>query len=521
MALAAPAARSAPAGERPDLDRVFQYKVAVKIDADKTVTAELWVPPQADRIRGAVVGGMREAGSDPSIRRACRQEKIAIAIVPLDKTLPAVMAELGRASGHPELAVAPWFGWGHSAGTVTASYFVAENPARCFGAILLKGGLCPPPGRTDAPFVGVPILQVKGQFEEFGPGPSGVLRDFEDTSTGWQTARDEMVKLRQADERHLVSLAIVPGETHMVWTPADGAYAAQFLAKAAQRRIPDWPVDAKEPVQCVAIDPRSGGLSSSRLGEDNQPAPASWADYTGDRKQALWHFDAELAKANDAVHAALLKRKPQFLSFADAQGRGLPLAHDMRLRLPKPQFVGPDVVKLSAAFLDAPPKKYPPATGPVGHADGPILFRVYGPLEQVGPDTFRVAGAGAKLAAGILAYHPGDGVYRYAEQLGRLDLPRLEKGAPQTIAFALAENVARSAFPLKLEATSDRGLPVRFIVRSGAAIVRDGKLELADVPHRAAWPLAIEVMAYQYGSAVEPLVQSAEPVRRTVLVTQQ
>jgi hypothetical protein len=493
---------------------VFQFRASVTVASNQTVTGSLWVPANADRIRGVLVGSMRPAATDPNVRQACAEQKLAIAVVPLNEHVPAILAELGRVSGYSELAVAPWLPWGHSAGTVDASYITARNSARCFGAIIFKGGLCWPPELGRDCFRGVPIVQIKGQFEEFGPGPSGVLRDYETTATGGMLARDEMSALRTNDERNLVSVVIFNGETHMVWTPADGAYAAPFIRKAAQRRIPDWPVDAKEPVTCTTIDPATGALTSPRLGEDNQPAAANYADYQGDKKAALWHLDLDLARANDALHAPLLKKKTQYLSFADAKDRPLPLGHDMRLRLPAPEWVGPDLVKFRAAFLDKPPKKYPPADGPLGHADGPILFRPYGSMEPVGPDTFRVWGGG-----GILAYHPGNETYRYAEQLGSLNLKKLEKGRPQTITFTLPASAKAADFPLKIAASSDSGLPVRLVVTAGPAVVRDGRLELAEVPKRAKYPLAIEVQASQFGSAVEPFIQTAEPLRRTIEVT--
>ncbi len=493
---------------------VFQFHASVPLASNQTVTGSLWVPANADRLRGVLVGRMRPAATDPNVRQACAEQKLAIAVVPLNEHVPALLAELGRVSGYSELAVAPWLPWGHSAGTVDASYFTARNNARCFGAIIFKGGLCWPPELGRDCFRGVPIVQIKGQFEEFGPGPSGVLRDFETTATGGMLARDEMSALRTNDERNLVSVAILNGETHMVWTPANGLYAAQFIRKAAQRRIPDWPVDAKEPVTCLTVDPASGALTSPRLGEDNQPPAASYAEYKGDKKSALWHFDVELARANDALHAPLLKKKAQYVTFADSKANPVPLGHDMRLRLPGVEFVGPDLVKFRGAFLDKPPKKYPPADGPIGHADGPILFRGYGALEPFGPDTFRVWGGG-----GVLVYHPGDSTYRYTEQLGRYNAPKMDKGEPQTISFSLPAQLKRADFPVALTATSDRGLPVRFAVESGPAVIRDGKLELAEVPVRARWPLRIAVVASQFGSAVAPLVQSAKPVELSIEVT--
>jgi hypothetical protein len=41
---------------------------------------------------------------------------------------------------------------------------------------------------------------------------------------------------------------------------------------------------------------------------------------------------------------------------------------------------------------------------------------------------------------------------------------------------------------------------------------------MAEVPRRAVYPLKIAFVAYQYGGAVEPLIQSVEPVVHEILV---
>lgn len=39
------------------------------------------------------------------------------------------------------------------------------------------------------------------------------------------------------------------------------------------------------------------------------------------------------------------------------------------------------------------------------------------------------------------------------------------------------------------------------------------------VPRGAAWPLAVEVVAWRYGSGSEPRIRTAALVRRTILIT--
>ena len=192
----------------------------------------------------------------------------------------------------------------------------------------------------------------------------------------------------------------------------------------------------------------------------------------------------------------------------------------MRVRV-KTIWEGPDTFRVLGTFLDKPPKKYPAIPAPASHAEGAIQFRVVaGAVEQTGPDTFRVTLDGREeLDAQILAFHPGDETYRYTEQPGRVRLPsRLTTGKPQRITFPAVEPIKAGTPPVKLLATSDSGLPVRYYVESGPAIVKGDLLQLAELPFRVTYPVRVVVVAYQYGSAVAPLVQTAAPVRQVITV---
>jgi len=184
-----------------------------------------------------------------------------------------------------------------------------------------------------------------------------------------------------------------------------------------------------------------------------------------------------------------------------------------------PTWVGPDTFRVAGTFLDKAPDKYPKVEGTAGHGEGAVQFRAFGgTVQQTGPDTFRVSPDGrGRIRAEILAFHPGDAMYRYAEQQGRMGLPeQLKQGKPQAITFPPLGRLKASGGPVRLQATSDSGLPVRYYVESGPAAVEGETLRPADWPRRAKGSVKVTVVAYQYGSAVEPLVQSAEPVRQVV-----
>ena len=518
--------------------QVYQYAVPAQDAGGKEITAYLWVPPEADRLRGTIVGGqtlMEPAfAADPSIRQACAAEGLAIVYfspaldVVFDykaKDSPArlqkALDDLAEVSGYRELAAAPLFPFGHSVSSIFASRVVCWNPGRCFGALAFKGGLSVTPDDPAATIAGVPILVIKGQFEEFGPGPSGTLRDFEDRETAWKGMREILLGLRAKDDRNLIAYLVEPGASHFAWSQRLAPYAAAFIRAAARQRIPDWPLDAKEPVTCREVDPAAGALTSGDIGKET--LAARYGEFKGDKAKAFWHLSVELAKMADALHADLFAKRPQFVTFADPKsGKPIFVGHDLRLRL-GPNWVGPDTFRVAGTFLDKAPDKYPKVEGPVGHAAGAVRFRVFGgTVEQTGPDTFRVSPDGrGRLRAEILAFHPGDATYRYAEQQGRVNLPeRLTQGKPQTITFPPVGRLKAGGGPVRLQATSDSGLPVRYWVESGPATVDGDTLRLAERPRRAKLPVKVTVVAYQYGSAVEPFVQSAEPVRQVVLVDQ-
>jgi hypothetical protein len=142
----------------------------------------------------------------------------------------------------------------------------------------------------------------------------------------------------------------------------------------------------------------------------------------------------------------------------------------------------------------------------------------------VGENRFRVqfdnlspAAEGAK--SNFLAYSEGDAEYRYTEQIGMSPrgLASLKDGKPQTITFPPI-GVSPDLSPVPLKATSDAELTVEYYVATGPAEVREGRLVIAELPQRSAHPIEVRVVAYQFGSGVEPKVKSAAPVEQVLRI---
>jgi hypothetical protein len=506
---------------------VFQYAVPVATPKGESA-AFLWIPPQAMQVRGVVMAGMtlmeREFVKDAAIRQACADEQLPLVFLKCGLgavDIQKVLDDLARVSGCGELAVAPLCFVGHSAGGPQAKECAIKCASRCFGVVQYRGGV---PGGTNAVPPGVPALMMIGQFDEFG----GTMRDAQGRE-GWEGGRDALAAFRTQNEHNLGSLVVEPGAGHFAWSERNAAYLALFLRKAAQARIPkSFPVDAQQPIVLREISARSGWLTDLTIKAAGHHAPAPFDQYSGPKTNAAWHFDREMAEATVAYHAGGFGKKDQFIKWND------PCYVDAGARFffTKLQWIGDgQTFEVHPVYADKYPGLYdgrgprwPEAGKPVGHSDAPILVRpVGGPVTVTGPNAFRIqfdaltpASEGGRVT--FLAYSRGDREYRYTEQVGMM--PRgfsgLKGGKAQTIPFPPMGDLRPASPPVKLAATSDAGLPVEFYVAVGPAQIVNDELRLAELPRRVKFPITIKVVAWQFGRALEPMVQTAAPVEQSV-----
>jgi hypothetical protein len=144
-----------------------------------------------------------------------------------------------------------------------------------------------------------------------------------------------------------------------------------------------------------------------------------------------------------------------------------------------------------------------------------------GPVVATGPGRLTIrfdalSSASESTRVTFMAYSVGNDECRFTEHVGML--PRgfdgLRKDTEQAIIFPALANLPADCGPVALEASSDAGLPVEYYVAYGPAEVVEGKLEIRDVPARAEYPIPVRAVAWQFGSGVPRLVQTAEPVEQ-------
>jgi hypothetical protein len=500
----------------------------------------LWIPPACSKVRAVVAAqhNMIEQGilEHPEFRKTLADLSIAEVWVapPFDgvfkfdqgagERFTAIMKALADDSGYSELSDAPVIPMGHSA---CASYpwnFAAWNPARTLAILSVHGDAPltnmtgsghPNPDWGNRNIDGIPGLMVMGEYE-------------------WLEGRlDPAIQFRAAHPDAPIATLAEPGRGHFDVSEDLIHFLTMFIRKAAEARLPlDIPV-GEAPI-LKPIDPKQGWLVERW--HRNQPrdiAPAPFASYKGDPRQAFWAFDKEMALATQNYRADQIGKLPQLLGFIQ-DGKVIPQSdtHNQVTLHFEPLSDGV-TFKLSATFLDKVESgsknlsrwtQLPPGS-PLGHATGggPIVISpITGPVKQIDANNFaislnRAASTVDKRAGDIwlLASQPGDARYKSIVQQALMRITPNTTGADQHITFPGISSQSVGTPSVKLAATSDAGTKVSYYVREGPAEIDGDTLAFTPIPPRAKFPVKVTVVAWQWGRSVEPKLKTAAAVERT------
>jgi hypothetical protein len=532
--------------------RAAEYQWSVSVDSitlpnsSEHPRAFLWIPPDCKQVRGIVVGqnNMLEEGilQHPDFRRTLVQLGFAeIFIAPTfdtwqnttnndstNKKFDALLKSLADESGYEELTFAPIIPIGHSAMASFPWNFAAWNPQRTL-AILSVHGDAPQTdlvgnGRPnvnwgDRNINGIPGLMVMGEYE------------------WWEKRLSPAFVFEEKYPATPVAFLCDAGNGHFNSSDELVDFLGIFLRKAAEERLPkNTPLG--QPIKLKFIDPHDGWLID-RWHRDQPPsAPAAPYDkYTGNHAETFWCFDKEMARATEKYYARQRGKLPQLADFVQ-DGKTIPIdpkAFEL-VRLKFPPLDATLTFHLQGTFLEMVPPGNPQTwTGltngtPIGHApdDVPVgLSRITGPVEQLSPDTFAIRFNRLSMPFDrrmgdiwLVAKNPGDAKYKSAVEQALMKIPfRLSEGAEQKITFPKIPDQKAGTKSVKLNATSDAGVPVYYYVREGPAEIRDEVLKFTKIPPRAKFPVKVTVVAWQYGRTIEPKLKSAEPVVQEFFIT--
>ncbi len=505
-----------------------EYQFSVPVGGGHAdARAFLWIPPTCERVRGVLLAQQvileKNVCDDPIIRAACARAGLAIVIgydTPFgyfdysqgaDKALQTTLDHLAAESGYAEIAGAPLLPIGHSGNAIFAWNIGYWNPARTLGIVTLHAAAIPPPvWDSKATPNGIPVLTVSGEYESWG-NPNEPL------DKHWRWLRGGLLGLRGQYSEALVSEIVQPGGSHFSWDAPLARYVAQFIEKVAAARLP-----ANSNAGLKRVSPESGWLTDLTLIAPGRIPPVAARDFKGDPTLMFWHLDRELAVAADHYGDYSPGKADQRLTFVQDD---IPVTPAWLPTLKFEPAADGVSLKVAADFLRETPAGVLGAGQPLGHANAPIQFRLIGGWggggEQTAPDVFRIRfdTFGINQRAGnlmLMAFQAGDREYKYAEQPAQIVFPiALTNGHPQKLVFDPIPDQPRGIKSLSLQARSDAGLPVDFLVCQGPGEIKGDRLNFSPLPPRAKFPVKVTVIAWQYGHGGVNPVQSAAPVEQT------
>ena len=517
-----------------------QLKGFISSETGKEPTAFLWIPSDCHQLRAVMVGKHNMSEETlfemPRFREALSRMGIGLVwITPgidqqwdvtkgTQKIFNQMMNDLAEISGYSELEHIPIVPVGHSAMATYPWNFAAWNPERTLAVISLHGdaprtNLCGY-GRENLEWGrtrnidGIPGLMIEGEYE------------------WWEARVNPALAFRMMYPESCISFLCDAGRGHFDVADRTAEYIGLFLKKAVEQRIPET-ADCSRPVALKKLHLRDGWLAERwRTGKDEpqgevrtarlarQPRrsrPAPYSQYKGDKHDAFWYFDGEMAELTEAIYRQDHDLLPQYVSFMQA-GEPVPYNPASHVTLSARFLPEADGVtfRLKAVYTDSLRSSLTKE-----HAVSiPRISRICGPVRQTDDTTFvlnfyRMGMNNKKRTASITLVASADGDRQYKECVQELSFSipyPLTEGRRQHILFPGIENVSADAKSVPLRATSDCGLPVYYYVKEGPAEVEGNELVLKKIPPRSKFPLKVTVVAWQYGLSGK--VQTAEPVER-------
>ena len=554
-----PATPASPEELRSPTNVVFHFRQEGEFsgwpDGSKTTArAYLWVPEDCKKLRGilvlcANVPEMMLAGH-PEIRKVCRENDLGIVWCPQsffnfkrfgpDKKLAnaetvaflqQLLDGLAATSGYPEVATVPWIPIGESGHLLMADALVEAAPGRAIAGIWLKNPHVPPHDRT------TPGLVIYGTAQEWAQDKADTNKNttFLNRWSSNASHYESVLNERKTHPDWALTYAIDGQSGHFDCSEKVVAITARYIDNVSKARLPK-----DGGTNLVALDLTKGFLAEIPAPGHTATPPVAWGDATN--KALPWFFDKESAEAAQALGSIDWNAKSQMPAFSDTNGTVMPFI-----------FNG-----ISSIALNAQPKPYTnAATGVVTNApviltepDG-ITFHLKGVLLDMVPETFVGAGAGEKLektpgtpvvewtsgcieplgngtfrvavdrnwpsvATYMAVRQPGTAAVRGVVQPAGFSVKEANsEGKVQKITFDPIPDVKAGTASVPLKAVSDSGLPVRFFVDAGPAVIEGDNLVFTKIPANAKLPLTVTVGAWQFGRWEEPKVRKAEIVKQS------
>ena len=443
---------------------MFQWSVELRRyisnETGKAPVAYLWVPEGCKNVKAVMLSqqNMTEEAIYKNPRFQAKMKKLGVAMVWVAPAFnnnwdPAsgvqgifeeMMTNLADQSGHAEIAKAPIIPLGHSAQATFPWNFAAWNPDRTLCIISFHGdaprtnlcgyGAANVEWGRNRNIDGIPGLMVEGEYE------------------WWEARVNPALAFRMMYPESCISFLCDTGRGHFDCGDRTADYIAKFIQKSLEQRL-----NADGSLR--KLNPKEGYLAerfhSDMIGTDgadkgkvpenantSRPQPAPYAQYKGDKHDAFWYFDKEMAELTEARYKETAGKKVQYVGF---EYQGKMIGYDekaqggMQIKIEdasseKASSVnasskGKKVIRihLKAVYSDASHNALSNAHG----KKAPYIEVICGPLKKINDTTFEVYPYEAgwdnprrSFTAWVVAVADADGNYKGAVQPLRIDLPK-------------------------------------------------------------------------------------------------
>lgn len=509
-------------------NQVFQFMqegtCTAWADGSSTKSAAyLWIPESCKRLRGLLilcnnVPEHRLAGHS-ALRGACAANDLGIVwCVPsfmnfrkdaakgtdMSKEratsaafLQQLLDGLAERSGYGEVATVPWLPMGESGHLLMVDALVEQCPQRCIAGIWIKNHHFPPANRD------VPALVVFGTAQEWAQEKTDIRAKWQQSAAPYES----VLKMRRTYPEWPLSYVIDGGSGHFDCSDRLTEYFAAYIDRAAKARLPN---DGSPGLK--RMDLKNGWLADLPVpGHGGRGVmPAASADSSS--QELPWFFDkagAETARSFAAIRWDAMTQLP---AFADADGNVLPFEFNGISNMNPVMEEDGITFTLRPVMLDKIPANFTGAGEPLAQAPGqPVIEWLCGPVVPAGGDKFRLSldRTWAGSACYLAARQRGNDRIRNSVQPCAVQIRKNTTGVPQKITFTPVADVAAWVKSIRLHAVSDSGMPVRFFVRAGPAVIRGDELVFTPIPPRSRMPVKVTVCAWQWGRSANPAVQTA------------
>ena len=344
-------------------------------------------------------------------------------------------------------------------------------------------------------------------------------QDKEDIRTRWNNIGSEYDKILTERKLHPnwpLSYVIDGTSGHFDCSERLTKYIANYIDLAVKSRLATENNSVLKPV-----DTEKGFVADLPVPGHEKGSVHMQAKVSAEGKGVPWYFDKATATEAQAIAAINWKAQTQLPGFLDSHSNILPFDFNGITNFSSLQMDEDGITfSIKGAMLDHIPASFTGAGEKLNKASGePVAEWLCGPVEPLGKNKFRISldRTYEKGATYIGLRQKGNDSIRGIFEPAGINLRAIKnnEGKAQKITFNKIDDVKAGTKSIQLRAESDAGLPVRFYVVAGPAIVVKDRLIFTKIPPRSNFPVGVTVAAWQWGRNNEPKVRIAGIAKQT------